>query len=75
MIQESISLSARWSLAVRELDLHPDEIVMLLPDLARWTIAEGFCIRCIGVKGIDGQVAVRVVRTVRGSGMPPRSTP
>jgi hypothetical protein len=59
---ESITLAARWSLAKRELELEPGNIVMLLPDLAKWTIDKGHTVRCIGVKGIGKDVAVRVVR-------------
>jgi hypothetical protein len=59
---ESITLSARWSLAKRELDLHPGDICSFLPDLADRAIAHGHAVRCIGVRGIGRDVAVRVVR-------------
>lgn len=59
---ESITMNALWHLTRRELDLHPGEIAMLPIDLARWTIDNGHTVRCIGVKGIGRDVAVRVVR-------------
>jgi hypothetical protein len=65
---ESITLSARWSLAVRELDLHAGDECLLLPDLAAWAIEQGLAVRCIGVKCGDwavGRHAVRVVRVGR----------
>jgi len=62
---KSITLAARWSLAVRELDLHAGDTCLLLPDLAAWAIAQGLAVRCIGVKCGEWAVGRHAVRVVR----------
>jgi hypothetical protein len=65
MTAPSITLSARWSLAKRELDLHPGDICSFLPDLADWAIAHGHAVRCIGVRCGDWARGLHAVKVVR----------
>jgi hypothetical protein len=62
---ESITLSARWSLAKRELDLHAGDTCLLLPDLAEWAIAHGRAVRCIGIKCGEWAKGLHAVKVVR----------